>query len=155
MTFPHQRYLAQRPDGHTLDGIPGDCYRTCVAIVVGLERDEVPHFVMFGSSCDDLTRRWVRETFPGNDLGWYLPSPWPLFEDVDQRDELQRYAVATGPSPRGRFPHCVVVDAVTGDLVHDPHPSGAGLAGDWTCIDLIVPEYDPAPAEPIALAASA
>lgn len=152
-SYPHQAYLAQRPDGRTLDGTPGDCYRTCVAILVDQDRDAVPHAVLFGDSCDDVIRRHVRATRPGWDLGWYLPTPWPLYADPDQAAPCQQLAIATGPSPRGPFLHCVVVDAFTGDLVHDPHPSGAGLAGDITTIDVLVPAYDPPPADPIALPA--
>ena len=151
MSYEHQRYLAERPDGHTLDGIPGDCYRTCLAVVVDLPRDEVPHFALFGSSCDDYTRRWVRDRFPGWDIGWYVPA-WPPFENPEAIDPvLQRFVVATGPSPRGPFLHCVVIDSHSGDLVHDPHPSGAGRAGDIVCVDAIVPAYDPPPEEPVAL----
>lgn len=148
--FPHQRFLAGRPDGHTLDGVPGDCYRVCVAILLDLPVDQVPHFVMFGTSCDDVVRRFVRDVAPGSDLGWYLPTPWPLVHP-EAAGFLQRYAIATGPSPRGPFPHCVVVDATTGDFVHDPHPSGDGLVGDITFVDMIVPAYEPPPAAPIAL----
>lgn len=151
MRYESQRYLAERPDGHTLDGTPGDCYRTALAAVVSLARDEVPHFAQY-HRFDDAVRRWVRDTFEGYDLGWYLPTPWPL---VESPSPIQQLAIATGPSPRGDWMHCVVIDAVTGDLVHDPHPSGEGLAGDITCIDLLVPTYDPAPEAAIALGGAA
>lgn len=154
MTYPHQLYLAERPDGHTLDGIPGDCYRVCVAVLLDVDPESLPHFVMFGPSCDDVTRRTVREVRPGWDLVWLMPSPWPPYDDPANAAECQQLAIATGPSPRGPFLHCVVIDAITGDLVHDPHPSGAGLAGEIVCIDALVPAYEPAPAEPIPLPAA-
>lgn len=154
MTYPTQRYLAARPDGHTLDGIPGDCYAACIAILLDVPLDDLPHFVMHGDRWWDLTRRTVRDLRPGLDIQCFTPSPWPLYDDPDALDPSQRLCVATGPSPRGPFLHCVVIDSITGDLVWDPHPSRDGLAGDITLVDLLVPAYDPAPADPIALPAA-
>ena len=37
------------------------------------------------------------------------------------------YIILNGGSPRGEFAHCVVADAATGDIVHDPHPSRDGI----------------------------
>lgn len=154
MTYPHQQYLAERPDGHTLDGIPGDCFRTCVGILLDTNPETLPHFVMHGAKWWDVTRRTIRQITDGAyDLNTFTPSPWPLWNEPDQIDGWQRLAIATGPSPRGPFPHCVVIDSITGDFVHDPHPSGDGLAGPIVQVDLLVPLYDPAPAEPIALPA--
>jgi hypothetical protein len=48
-TYPSQQYLAERPDGHTLEGIPGDCYRVCLAILLDVEVARVPHVVMHGT----------------------------------------------------------------------------------------------------------
>jgi hypothetical protein len=40
------------------------------------------------------------------------------------------YHIAVGKSPRGEFSHAVV--ALDGTIVHDPHPSQAGLLSiDW------------------------
>jgi hypothetical protein len=152
-TYPSQQYLAERPDGHTLEGIPGDCYRVCLAILLDVEVARVPHVVMHRSSWWDVTRRTVRELRPGWDITCVEPSPWPVYDngDPDAWAECQRLVVATGPSPRGPFPHCVIIDALTGDLVHDPHPSRGGLAGDIELIDLLVGEYNPPPAQPIPL----
>ena len=36
-------------------------------------------------------------------------------------------ALGAGPSPRGPFRHVVVLDPKTGAMIHDPHPSGAGV----------------------------
>lgn len=35
--------------------------------------------------------------------------------------------IATGPSPRGRVNHAVIYDRNTETVLHDPHPSRAGL----------------------------
>lgn len=153
MTFPTQRYLAERPDGHTRDGMPGDCFRVCLAILLDVDVDLVPHVVMFGDSWWHETRRTVRSLRPGWDIGCYTPSPWPLYLQPERMAPCQRLVVATGPSPRGEFMHCVVIDAIDGTLVWDPHPSRDGLAGDIESIDALVPVYDPEPDPPIALTA--
>lgn len=151
-TYPHQRYLAERPDGHMLDGTPGDCFRTCVAILLEVDPQSLPHFVMHGDRWWDVTRRTIRQITDGAyDLNTFTPSPWPLWTDSEGISPWQQLAIASGPSPRGPFQHCVVIDSITGDLIHDPHPSGAGLAGPITQVDLLVPPYEPDPADPIAL----
>lgn len=153
MTYPTQQYLAQRPDGHTLDGIPGDCYRICVAILLDVPVASIPHFVMHRSSWWHVTRRTVREVRPGWDIECFLPTPWPLWEEPSGIAECQRFAIATGPSPRGPFPHCIVIDSVTGDEVWDPHPSRAGLAGVIEQVDVLIRPYEPDPERPISLPA--
>jgi hypothetical protein len=45
--------------------------------------------------------------------------------------------LATGPSPRGDYNHVVIWQ--DGRCVHDPHPSGDGLAGDPIEFDLLTP----------------
>lgn len=152
MSYPTQRYTAERPDGHTLDGTPGDCFAACIAVLLDVDLEQIPHFVMHGDHWWDVTRRTVRELRPGWDLTCAMPSPWPPYlGDVEEWVECQHLAIATGPSPRGGFMHCVVIDTVTGEMVWDPHPSRAGLAGDIVELDLLVTAYDPAPADPIAL----
>ena len=38
------RYQKQKYKHDPDSGVYGDCHRTCVAIVIGVDRDEVPHF---------------------------------------------------------------------------------------------------------------
>lgn len=127
-----------RNDGHAADGTPGDCFRACLAMLLGVDLTDVPHVVSYVSWWD-LTRRTVGELLPGFDVGCYAPE-FPLYPDAEPR-----LVIASGPSPRGPFAHAVIVDARTGDLVHDPHPSRAGLAVIEDVIAL-VPPYAPPPA---------
>ena len=129
MTSP---YPTQRFADHGKDGMQGDCWRTCIAGLTGQPRDDVPHFVQMYADdkslfwwnatveyveqhVDEATLVCLEPTFPV----YIAPSPWPV-------------VIATGPSPRGDLLHAVLVDATTGDLVWDPHPSRAGLAGPPT-----------------------
>jgi hypothetical protein len=83
----------------------GDCLRACVATVLDLSLWEVPDFALFGPN-------WM----------WALV----MFAECDFDGPFDHTGVwiANGPSPRG-VRHSVVYDD-TG-MVHDPHPTRAGL----------------------------
>jgi hypothetical protein len=124
---PTQRYTAslRRRDGHTIDGVPGDCFRTAIACLLGRDRDDVPHFGLRLSWWEE-TRRWIRAN-DGRDL-YYVdgehPEHWDLIPGGVGDDAL---VLIGGPSPRGPFKH-VCVGRRDGSLVWDPHPSRDGLA---------------------------
>lgn len=137
----HQTILADptRNDGYDANGQPGNCYQAAVASVLDLALEDVPHFATF---CDDWAERseaWfldrglirsfysdaaLRELFENASTGrlWVASGT-----DVHgHRVERIVGALGAGPSPRGNFRHVVVLDDRL-NLIHDPHPSGAGL----------------------------
>jgi hypothetical protein len=142
-----QRILAcpVRGDGHDTDGTPGDCYRTCLAMLTGADYEDAPHAVLF-LSWFNVAREFVRQQVPGGDLQCF---GWDGSVDL-YGDGSHRPVIATGPSPRGDFRHCVIADSTTGELVHDPHPSRAGLLRIETA-DAIVPlgHPDNLPMDPV------
>lgn len=146
-----QRYTAslRRRDGHTIDGIPGDCFRTAIACLLDRDRDDVPHFGLRLSWWEE-TRRWIRAN-DGRDL-YYVdadePEHWHLIPGGVGDDDLM---LVGGPSPRGSFGH-VVVGRRDGSVVWDPHPSRAGLTGVVEFFVLGAPYYHLVPR--LALAAS-
>lgn len=152
MKYLTQRIVAdpERGDGHAADGTPGDCFRTCLAMLTDADYEEVPHAVQY-LSWYSVARRFVRERFPGADLQCF---EWDGSFDL-YGDGAGRMVIATGPSPRGDFKHCVIANAATGEIVHDPHPSRAGLTR-IELADAIVPvSADNLPLEPVlALEAS-
>jgi len=108
------------------NGVSGDCFRACVASVLELPIEEVPHFV----STDDwiaCTQQWLKEK------GLQFIEVQYNSMMFDHFKLYGLYHMMTGPSPR--FPgslHCCV--ALDGKIVHDPHPDRSGLAGsedDW------------------------
>lgn len=126
-----QRYFAsiRRRDGHTIDGTPGDCLRASVATVLRLPYDDVPHFAMF--------RRTWWETMRLHAQRFGLD--WACVVDLSTtKIPPGESVIACGPSPRGPFWHAVVADR-TGRVIHDPHPSRAGLASVEEFLVLVAP----------------
>lgn len=102
-------------------GVDGDCWRACVANLVGRARDDVPHFVAESEAEIDWlerTQRWLRSNY-GQELH-YFAANYPI------EKTLSHYVIVVGRSPRS-VGHAVLADAATGDLIHDPHPSRDGL----------------------------
>lgn len=115
--IPKQRFLVQ-------NGEVGDCWRCCIAAVIGRVAEEVPHFLKeFGNTYEAETQKWL------NDHGWLLLGAKrfdiPRFAG-DSRADL--VTICCGPTERSRGfgkHHAVVMSGW--DLLYDPHPSNAGL----------------------------
>ncbi len=93
-------------------GIPGDCMRTAVASLLDLPIEAVPHFVLFDEpgAWFEAFNLWLRGR------GLYVK---PL-----RAGHVDRECLALGMSPRD-VEHIVVWGP--DGLVHDPHPSRAGI----------------------------
>ncbi len=104
-------------------GIPGDCMRTAVAALLERPVESVPHFVLF----DDwfgAFNLWLRgENLQIQPIG---------------KGNVDRECLAFGMSPRD-VEH-VVVWGPDG-LVHDPHPSQAGIEARqfWALVPAATP----------------
>lgn len=117
------------------DGAPGNCWQACVATILDLPLGDVPDEATF----------WKPGMTPGQSWRPYMNHVhrW-LFERglvlVEVRTAGVCYAgplelwqqtavIMSGPSPRNpQFQHAVVAHG--SNIVHDPHPSRAGLVGD-------------------------
>lgn len=117
------------------NGEVGDCWRCCVAALVGLPAEEVPHFLKDAvdnpSSCDmDAdTQEWL------NQRGWYIAEVKQChFHRWARSGFLPPAVIACGPTARstkmGQH-HAVIMRA--DELLYDPHPSGAGLTAIIDC----------------------
>lgn len=104
---------------------PGDCWRTAVACLLYELRDDVPHFIH-----EHPGPEWWAETVTyveGKLPGWTLENYNPAFPAYLDPERSPQFVIGTGQSPRGDWLHSVLLDAKTGELFHDPHPSGAGI----------------------------
>jgi hypothetical protein len=120
-----QRIIADpgRGDGHDADGQPGDCLRAAVASLAGVDYDQVPHFAGAGESWWDDMCAWA--TGRGRKFVC-VPVVDGTIRQAFADPDVDRWVIGSGPSPRGPWQHVVIVDMDL-RLVHDPHPSDAGL----------------------------
>ncbi|TAM72340.1 hypothetical protein EPN44_16120 [bacterium] len=126
--------LFGRPDGPNAE--IGNCYPACVASLLGLDLDQVPHFHQLHDDAEGALDEILAFLHgQGYSCLRYEWAPW-----------VNRYlpgalAIFGGKSPRGDWSHAVV-GQVTADgwrLVHDPHPSGAGILGDPVDVEVLFP----------------
>jgi len=114
-------------------GTVGDCWRAGIASVVGVPLAGVPHFVRDYPDPEGATEAaWFAET-----CRWLTAhhGVTALFYDNPEQVRAERrleesafpHILIDGRSPRD-VAHVCVGDAITGEILHDPHPTRAGLA---------------------------
>lgn len=130
-----------RPVYQRVEGYPyGECVRASYATILGIPINDVPRFDP--AACDEIgekqgnrERRWLASI--GIDLlEISTESDGTLPQEVlDCIPEELGPHLMSGISPRGFGHRCV---GIGGRLVHDPHPSRAGLLTVYS-IGLLVP----------------
>lgn len=98
--------------------VMGNCWQTCIASLLGLPLDQVPHFVQEHESMtevEDATQAWLA----GRGLAMVRVGIMWLDQHPDQLSMLE------GRSPRD-VAHVVIGRGI--ETLHDPHPSRAGLS---------------------------
>ena len=103
----------------------GDCFRCTLASILEVPPDQVPHFASMiedGQDIRPLVREWLRPQGM-----FYFEIEWSPDELENWRDHFAFHHVITGRSPRSTMHSCV---GFAGKVVHDPHPSRAGLVPD-------------------------
>ena len=103
-------------------GTVGDCFRACIASVLELPADAVPHFALLGNRWSRVADAFCEAL--SRDLEWH---------DGEPPDDI--WAIVTVQSPRGSdVRHSVIYRG--GKMVHDPHPSRAGgePIGGYFCL---------------------
>lgn len=120
-------------------GTHGDCCRACVATILQIDPATLPHPIKDGG-WNTAFHKALRE------MGYALRtvdydrrlSPDAMIRDVNWGGyEVPRIVMAAGMSPRG-VRHAVVYDRFAERVVHDPHPSRAGLV-EIEAFDYIAP----------------
>lgn len=109
----------------------GDCWRCCIAAVVGLPAESVPHFLQIDldtrgtdghKDCDSLTQQWLLER------GFMLVRGNFYFDYTWGDDRADFPIIKCGPTPRSKrmHQHHAVV-YIRDEMVYDPHPDNSGL----------------------------
>lgn len=116
MSFVDQTITADDPKRQ------GNCLSACVATLLDIDLDQVPHFIEHGirvNGEDDRTVWWAMLVgFMAGRGQW--PVELSSMHDANEDEPV----FVMGMSPRGV---CHQVIYVNGELWHDPHPSRAGL----------------------------
>lgn len=105
-----------------LDSGRGDCRRACVASILNLEMEQVPHFRLYSVEQEQELFYYFMYA-----LGWvvegYAPyNPYNEQQKIDVKDSIDGYFLAVVPSKNlAHSLHSVIID-VNGLVVHDPHP---------------------------------
>lgn len=112
-----------RPVDQTEFGERGNCVQACVASLLELPLEAVPHFLLDENGELDEHRAWKRmDTWlAGRGLERKMFYLWPGWEKCMR---AQGFHLIGGDGPRSRG-HLVV--GCSGTMIHDPHPSRAGL----------------------------
>lgn len=104
-----------------------NCFSACVASILHLPISDVPTFAKYEDPWEHVTT-WLKER------GFYLYD-FALRDPFDTEQAPLGFHIVTGKSPRHEtFRHCVVAKGT--EIVHDPHPSRAGIEtrDEFTCI---------------------
>jgi len=112
MSFPDQTIL------HA-EGQCGNCLQATLAAILDRPLEAVPHFALLGEAhWWDCLQAWL------NAEGYWIDYH-PTSYAAQGGTVLPRCWLS-GQSPRG-FSHAGVGETATGEMLHDPHPSRAGL----------------------------
>jgi hypothetical protein len=99
------------------NGIEGNCTQAAIASLLGLELDEVPDFNLLHKDDPHAGFYWKHLD------DWFAERGWSWQMRSKDYQPLGLY-LADGKTERGTF-HFVVME--NGEMVHDVHPSRAGL----------------------------
>jgi hypothetical protein len=124
-----------RVDQRLIDPVRGDCMRACLATITGLPYEMVPDLAGEDADGGNWYRTYSRwcKTHGLNLQGtfsrggkWLNAAHWAELSELSAG--INGLFMAAGPSPRPgvRGGHAIVVDS-DGHMVHDPHPSRAGV----------------------------
>ncbi len=122
---PHKQLFLHDPD----NGQYGDCFRTCVAMLLDVSPEEVPHEHRdcSGWEMEDLVNGYLEPM--GLTVArvptYYPHSPEEFLANYSTYFRNTAYMLS-GKSPRGTQ-HVVVIDR--DGRMHDPHPDDTGLTG--------------------------
>ncbi len=111
------------------NGYYGDCQRACIASLLEIDINEIPHFYETGNDSEffkSLNRYLATQ-------GLVHVETMPIdFKLSQYRNKGNLYHMIYGETVRGSQ-HAIV--ALNGEIIHDPHPDKAGLdkskKDDW------------------------
>jgi hypothetical protein len=116
------------PVEQTKTGFPdGNCFAACVASILEMPLDSVPHFL--GDGWFDQWLDWLKQ-FNLTLINLVVSPDW----------QPKGYTILAADSPRGEWLHAVV--CLNGEIVWDPHPlreMGVKRWKEWTVFTVLDP----------------
>jgi hypothetical protein len=112
-----------KPVMQTVKGVGGDCFRACLASILEVGAEDLPH-IFHASRAGDVWKQWQWEAVcslaaqHGLSAHWLDPDQCPDLPLIGQLKCSGLHYIATGKSHGGDFGHCVV--GLGNDMVHDP-----------------------------------
>lgn len=116
-------------DQRIIDPGKGDCMTAALASLLELPYEQVPYFLGYGQETWFVEFCKFLKSQGYEFMGGYSTNEPPLLlgpELLARSKGLNGLYMASGPSPRFKCSHAVVIDS-DGKLVHDPHPSHEGV----------------------------
>jgi hypothetical protein len=128
--IPHDQTFVGNGDA---GAVPGNCMQACMASVLDLPLDLVPHFALFGDKWGEAIVLWVQSR--GKSLrvynDWNEHKEWWAARGVECEvlglAPHEQPMLAAGQSHSGPWSHMVVWQH--GRIAHDPNPLRLGLVG--------------------------
>ena len=111
-TFVDQQFM------HS-ESTKGDCFRACLATILGMPIKAVPHFALLDFAPDVFVAMTCAQA-------WLEAKGFEMWMGLEDGENPLPMCIVNGISPRG-IRHAVVGSTATGEIIHDPHPSRAGL----------------------------
>ena len=115
-----------------LDDTLGDCFRACAASIFEFAIEDMPNFWEQTQSSEEfwkLNNAWLSKNKGHRCISFQ-------FEEKDKHLVNGILCIACAKSPRGDVDHAVVW---RDGLLHDPHPSNAGLSEEPNTFTLFIP----------------
>lgn len=113
-------------------GTHGDCFRATVCTLLQIDPKKLPHPIAADGGWNRAFHKalrkmgWLARTLMLEDDGEEVARAAGLHTLHPYRFTIPRVVLAAGMSPRGSR-HSVVWDRFAWRMIHDPHPSCAGL----------------------------
>lgn len=104
--------------------VKGNCFSACLASLLEIKLDQVPYFAGMRKNV------WQKNLFQWLHSVGYEYDGWLSVDQFSQMKKLKGvdgYFIVAGESPRGAAVGGHSVIYKNGKMVHDPHPSRAGL----------------------------
>lgn len=132
---PHKQLFLHDPDNH----IYGDCWRTCIACLLNIKPEQVPHFytkeMQDAEQVQTKMNEWLNAGYGLKTVD--IPFLGDSLEDVQQCFKVRNdgvHYILTGKSKNSNVNHCVICR--NGEIIHDPAIDDSGIAAPCDLVSI-------------------